>query len=156
MIRLKEWKLIRTVNGLQPITKNLAVKILLSHTASEAGKFKLKMLMLLLLLISPVLHSQTVQPPVPAPVAPHKGARDPFRPVDTSPEPKITIQGVVKLASGDIAIVTVGDRVRFLRAGDPLLNGEIEKITNVVIIRAVIEDRLGHAIERQVTKTVGE
>jgi Tfp pilus assembly protein PilP len=69
---------------------------------------------------------------------------------------QINLQGVVKSANGNIAVVTnSAKRAYFLRENDGLYNGRVQRITpdQVVFIENVV-DRLGRASTREVVKRV--
>jgi Tfp pilus assembly protein PilP len=66
----------------------------------------------------------------------------------------LRIDGIVQNASGTIAIVSnPQQRVYFLRAGDKLYDGSVDKITlDAVSFQEVGKDAFGKPLERQVTK----
>lgn len=69
---------------------------------------------------------------------------------------QINLQGVVKSASGNIAVVTnSAKRAYFLRENDGLFNGRVQRITpdSVVFLENVV-DRMGRASSREVVKRV--
>ncbi len=69
---------------------------------------------------------------------------------------QITLQGIVKAPSGNIAVITNSEkRTYFLRDNDPVFNGFVQKITgNSVIFRENVKDRLGRPVTREVVKTL--
>jgi len=69
---------------------------------------------------------------------------------------QINLQGVVKAASGNIAVVAnSAKRAYFLRENDGLFNGRVQRITpdSVVFIENVV-DRMGRPSTREVVKRV--
>ncbi|MCL6565495.1 MAG: hypothetical protein K6U09_03630 [Acidobacteriia bacterium] len=68
----------------------------------------------------------------------------------------LRVHGVVKAPSGMIAVVSnQQDRVYFLREGDQLYDGVVERITlDAVVFRESGKDPFGRPIERQVTKRI--
>ncbi|MDR3765178.1 MAG: hypothetical protein P4M01_13905 [Acidobacteriota bacterium] len=67
----------------------------------------------------------------------------------------LVLQGVVKGPSGFIAVVVNGEHTYFLREGDPLANGDVEKITGDTIqLRERFQDDLGRSQTRQVVRKV--
>lgn len=69
---------------------------------------------------------------------------------------QISLQGVVKSASGNIAVVAnSAKRAYFLRENDGLFNGRVQRITpdSVVFLENVV-DRMGRASTREVVKRV--
>jgi Tfp pilus assembly protein PilP len=87
-----------------------------------------------------------VERPEAAPVA----RRDPFEAVVNS----LRVDGIVKGPNGMIAVVSnPQQRVYFLREGDKLYDGSVERITlEAVSFHEVGKDAFGKPIERQVTK----
>jgi Tfp pilus assembly protein PilP len=98
--------------------------------------------------------------------------RDPFLPlVDTKKEgggehlppgkaglviSTVRIDGTVRMTGGMIAVVTNPDqRVYFIREGDRLYDGEVEKIgLDGVTFRENSKDAFGKSVERSVTKRI--
>ncbi|MCL6482005.1 MAG: hypothetical protein K6U02_09785 [Firmicutes bacterium] len=101
--------------------------------------------------------------------------RDPFDPLvdSTQPGPRglpqqlppgkaglvislLRVHGVVKAPSGMIAVVSnQQNRVYFLREGDQLYDGVVERISlDAVVFRESGKDPFGRPIERQVTKRI--
>jgi len=98
--------------------------------------------------------------------------RDPFLPlVDTKKEGRgehlppgkaglvistVRIDGTVRMTGGMIAVVTNPDqRVYFIREGDRLYDGEVEKIgLDGVTFRENSKDAFGKSVERSVTKRI--
>jgi Tfp pilus assembly protein PilP len=68
----------------------------------------------------------------------------------------LRVDGIVKAPSGMIAVVSnQQDRVYFLREGDQLYDGIVERITlDAVVFRESGKDPFGRPIERQVTKRI--
>jgi Tfp pilus assembly protein PilP len=69
---------------------------------------------------------------------------------------QISLQGVVKSANGNIAVVVnSAKRAYFLRENDGLFNGRVQRITpdSVLFIENVV-DRMGRASTREVVKRV--
>lgn len=121
--------------------------------------------------------AQAVPPAAPAPQGePQQPARrDPFDPLVNVVQPGqrglpqqlppgkaglvislLRVHGVVKAPSGMIAVVSnQQDRVYFLREGDQLYDGVVERITlDAVVFRESSKDPFGRPIERQVTKRI--
>jgi Tfp pilus assembly protein PilP len=114
----------------------------------------------------------TPQAPAAAPAAkePVANKRDPFVPLINDkkegggphlPPGKAGLQvstmkidGTVKSAGGMIAVVSnPDDRVYFIREGDRLYDGEVEKIgLDGVTLREYSKDAFGKPVEREVTK----
>jgi hypothetical protein len=68
----------------------------------------------------------------------------------------VRIDGTVRMTSGMIAVVTNPDqRVYFIREGDRLYDGEVEKIgLDGVTFRENSKDAFGKSVERSVTKRI--
>jgi Tfp pilus assembly protein PilP len=69
---------------------------------------------------------------------------------------QINLKGVVKADSGMIAVVVNSlNKAYFLRENDPVFNGYVVKITgDSIIFKETIQDRLGKAMTREVTKKI--
>ncbi len=69
---------------------------------------------------------------------------------------QINLKGVVKADSGMIAVVVNGlNKAYFLRENDPVFNGYVVKITgDSIIFKQTVQDRLGKAMTREVTKKI--
>jgi Tfp pilus assembly protein PilP len=69
---------------------------------------------------------------------------------------QIILKGVVKDDSGMIAVVVNSlNKAYFLRENDPVFNGYVVKITgDSIIFKETIQDRLGKAMTREVTKKI--
>src|SRR5580704_3882121 len=110
--------------------------------------------------------SQAVKPE--APVA---GKRDPFAPLVNQNKPSgpplppgkaglviatVRVDGTVKAATGMLAVVTNPDqRTYFLREGDRLYDGDVEKIgLDGVTFKENSKDAFGKPVERLVTKRI--
>jgi hypothetical protein len=105
-------------------------------------------------------------------VEPVASKRDPFLPlVNTKKEGSsehlppgkaglvistVRVDGTVRMSSGMIAVVTNPEqRVYFIREGDRLYDGEVEKIgLDGVTFRENSKDAFGKAVERSVTKRI--
>jgi len=69
---------------------------------------------------------------------------------------EISLRGVVRAPSGNIAVVVNGDHTYFLRANDPLANGIVERInSDAIILRERSSDTLGRPLTREVTRKIG-
>jgi Tfp pilus assembly protein PilP len=68
----------------------------------------------------------------------------------------VRVDGTVRMSTGMIAVVTNPDqRVYFIREGDRLYDGEVEKIgLDGVTFRENSKDAFGKAVERSVTKRI--
>ena len=68
----------------------------------------------------------------------------------------VRIDGTVRMTGGMIAVVTNPDqRVYFIREGDRLYDGEVEKIgLDGVTFRENSKDAFGKSVERSVTKRI--
>lgn len=69
---------------------------------------------------------------------------------------QINLKGVVKADSGMIAVVVNSmNKAYFLRENDPVFNGFVVRITgDSIIFKETIQDRLGKAMTREVTKKI--
>jgi hypothetical protein len=69
---------------------------------------------------------------------------------------QINLKGVVKADSGMIAVVVNSlNKAYFLRENDPVFNGYVVRITgDSIIFKETIQDRLGKAMTREVTKKI--
>ncbi|MGA9812966.1 MAG: hypothetical protein WBQ64_09335 [Terriglobales bacterium] len=69
---------------------------------------------------------------------------------------QINLKGVVRADSGMIAVVVNSlNKAYFLRENDPVFNGYVVKITgDSIIFKETIQDRLGKAMTREVTKKI--
>lgn len=108
-------------------------------------------------------------PPESAP-APVVAKRDPFEPLINKKEThgplppgkagliiaSVRVDGTVRAPSGMIAVVSNPDqRVYFLREGDRLYDGDVEKIgLDGVTFKENSKDAFGKAVERMVTKRI--
>lgn len=69
---------------------------------------------------------------------------------------EISLRGIVRAPSGNIAVVVNGNHTYFLRDNDPLANGTVERINNdAVILRERFSDTLGRPLTREVTRKIG-
>jgi len=69
---------------------------------------------------------------------------------------EISLRGVVRAPSGNIAVVVNGDHTYFLRDNDPLANGTVERInSDAIILRERSSDTLGRPLTREVTRKIG-
>jgi Tfp pilus assembly protein PilP len=69
---------------------------------------------------------------------------------------QVNLKGVVKSDSGMIAVVVnTVNKAYFLRENDPVFNGYVVKITgDSIIFKETVQDRLGKAFTREVTKKI--
>jgi Tfp pilus assembly protein PilP len=69
---------------------------------------------------------------------------------------QINLKGVVKSDTGMIAVVVnTMNKAYFLRENDPVFNGYVVKITgDSIIFKETVQDRLGKAFTREVTKKI--
>jgi Tfp pilus assembly protein PilP len=69
---------------------------------------------------------------------------------------QVNLKGVVKSDAGMIAVVVNAlDKAYFLRENDPVFNGYVVKITgDSIIFKETIQDKLGKAFTREVTKKI--
>jgi hypothetical protein len=105
------------------------------------------------------------------PDAPVAGKRDPFAPLVNQNKPSgpplppgkaglviatVRVDGTVKAATGMLAVVTNPDqRTYFLREGDRLYDGDVEKIgLDGVTFKENSKDAFGKPVERLVTKRI--
>jgi len=69
---------------------------------------------------------------------------------------EITLSGVVRSGSGNIAVVTTGEHTYFLRENDPLANGSVERINrDSIVLREHILDDFGRTTSREITRKIG-
>jgi Tfp pilus assembly protein PilP len=112
------------------------------------------------------------KPPVEKPAEEKVARRDPFDTLITKAKPgnappenlppgkaglvvaSLKIDGIVRNTAGTIAIVSnAQQRVYFLREGDKLYDGSVDKITlDAVSFHEIGKDAFGKPLERQVTK----
>ncbi len=69
---------------------------------------------------------------------------------------QINLRGVVKSENGFIAVVTNSlNKAYFLRENDPVFNGYVVRITgDTVVFQETVQDKLGKAMTREVTKRI--
>src|ERR1022692_141951 len=69
---------------------------------------------------------------------------------------QINLRGVVKSEHGFIAVVTNSlNKAYFLRENDPVFNGYVVRITgDTVVFQETVQDKLGKALTREVTKRI--
>ncbi len=117
--------------------------------------------------------AQAAKAPAEKPAQAPASRRDPFQPLiargsrggddeptNLPPGPagllvsRITLQGLVRAPNGMIAVVTNPQRrVYFLREGQQLYNGKVERITmDSVTFREQGKDAFGKPVERQMTR----
>jgi hypothetical protein len=110
-------------------------------------------------------------PPDAAKVEPVVAKRDPFEPLVNDKQPthgplppgkagliiaSVHVDGTVRMASGMIAVVSNPEqRVYFIREGDRLYDGEVQKIgLDGVTFKENSKDAFGKSVERIVTKRI--